>query len=320
MAVFTYPQIGIATTGLATEATLASLEAKVATETTLASIDGKDFATQTTLASIDGKDFATQTTLAALLTELQLKADLTETQPVSAASLPLPSGAATEATLASIDGKDFATQTTLAALLTELQLKADLSETQPVSAASLPLPTGAATEATLASIDGKDFATQTTLAALLTELQLKADLSETQPVSAASLPLPTGAATSANQTTANASLSSIEFDVAPLDVVDQIDTTPLLDVSSTNIPASASLPVEIVASLAENVTELEVIDDIGEYIGLYTGAASSEVLQTILPLGGGRVKVQLSQSDRVSLRHMKNTAITSDFIAINFLG
>ena len=43
-------------------------------------------------------------TYAALLTELQLKADLTETQPVS-----------------------------YAALLTELQLKADLAETQPVS-------------------------------------------------------------------------------------------------------------------------------------------------------------------------------------------
>jgi hypothetical protein len=78
---------------------------------------------------------ATQTTLAALLTELELKADLSETQPVSAASLPLPTGASTEATLA--------------ALLTELQLKADLTETQPVSAASLPLPAGAATEATL---------------------------------------------------------------------------------------------------------------------------------------------------------------------------
>lgn len=47
-------------------------------------------------------DPATQTTLAALLTELQAKADLSETQPVSAASLPLPSGAATEATLADV--------------------------------------------------------------------------------------------------------------------------------------------------------------------------------------------------------------------------
>ncbi len=65
----------------------------------------------------------------------------TTTQPVSAASLPLPTGAATEVTSA--------------ALLTELQLKADLTETQPVSAASLPLPTGASTAANQLA-DGHD--------------------------------------------------------------------------------------------------------------------------------------------------------------------
>lgn len=64
----------------------------------------KDFATSakqdtgnTSLATIAGKDFATQTTLAALLTELQLKADLTDTQPVSVQSSALPTGAATSA-------------------------------------------------------------------------------------------------------------------------------------------------------------------------------------------------------------------------------
>jgi hypothetical protein len=125
---------------------------------------------------------ATQATLASLLTELQAKANLAQTQPVSAASLPLPAGAAT--------------QTTLASLLTELAGKADLTETQPVSVAAMPLPTGAAT--------------QTTLASLLTELQGKADLAETQPVSAVTLPLPSGAATAANQGTSNTSLSSID--------------------------------------------------------------------------------------------------------------
>lgn len=61
-----------------------------------------------------------------------LKVDGTATtQPISAASLPLPTGAAT--------------QTTLAALLTELQLKADLTETQPVQAAR-------STTATLANV------------------------------------------------------------------------------------------------------------------------------------------------------------------------
>jgi len=57
------------------------------------------------LVSIEGKDFATQTTLDALLTELKLKADLTETQPISAAALPLPSDAATQTTLAGMQSQ-----------------------------------------------------------------------------------------------------------------------------------------------------------------------------------------------------------------------
>ena len=73
-------------TGAATEATLATLSTDVRLELC-----------RLLLASLNGKDFATQTTLSALLTELKLKSDLTETQPVSAASLPLPTGAATSA-------------------------------------------------------------------------------------------------------------------------------------------------------------------------------------------------------------------------------
>lgn len=44
----------------------------------------------------------TNSTLSSLLTELQLKADVTEIQPVSATSWPLPTGAATETTLAKL--------------------------------------------------------------------------------------------------------------------------------------------------------------------------------------------------------------------------
>jgi len=105
-----------------------------------------------------------------------------------------------------------------------------------------------------------------------------------------------------------------------LDVVDQIDSTPLLDVSLTNIPASASLPQEIVASLAADCKKILVVDDIGEFIGIYTGAAAAEVLEAVMPLGGGEVKLEVALGTRISLRHMKNTAITADFIAINFLG
>jgi hypothetical protein len=92
------------------------------------------------------------------------------TQPVSAAALPLPAGAATEATLAAVDtklGGSLAVTGTfwqatqpVSGPLTDTQLRATAvpvsgsfyQATQPVSAASLPLPTGAAAEATLASV------------------------------------------------------------------------------------------------------------------------------------------------------------------------
>lgn len=70
------------------------------------------------------------------------------TQPVSAASLPLPTGASTETTLAALNTKIPSSLT-----VTSTRLLVDPSGvTSPVSAASLPLPTGAASEATLAAI------------------------------------------------------------------------------------------------------------------------------------------------------------------------
>lgn len=135
--------------------------------------------------------------------------------------------------LASIDTK-LTSPLAVTGPLTDLELRAS---DVPVSIAALPLPTGAATAAnqatalaSLSSIDTKltsplavtvtDVATETTLSALNTKVpsgltvtatRLLVDGSGvTQPVSAAALPLPAGASTAANQTTANASLSSID--------------------------------------------------------------------------------------------------------------
>lgn len=135
MSIYVYPPTTIDTAGLATEAKqdvmigeLQDANTELDAQTVLlTSLDGKDFATQTTLndllttfiaedfatettvaallAAFNAEDFASETTLNALLTELQLKADLTETQPVSIASLPLPTGAATEATVSAADTK-----------------------------------------------------------------------------------------------------------------------------------------------------------------------------------------------------------------------
>lgn len=128
-----------------------------------------------------------------------------------------------------------------------------------------------------------------------------------------------GVATEAKQDTQITSLQNIESAV-DLTVVDQIDSTPLLDTSSTNIPASSGNPQQVVASTAARVRKIISVEDIGEYIGIYTGVALSEVLLAVLPLGGGEIEVDIPASTRISLRAMENTAISSGKIALNFLG
>lgn len=137
----------------------------------------------------------------------------TGTQAISAASLPLPTGAATETTLSALN-----TKVPSGLTVTSTRLLTDGSGvTQPISAASLPLPSGASTSAlqttgntSLSSIDTKTPALGQALAAasvpvVLTAAQLStltplssvsvSNFPATQPISAASLPLPTGAAT-----------------------------------------------------------------------------------------------------------------------------
>lgn len=80
------------------------------------------------------------------------------TQPVSASSLPLPTGASTAAKQPALGtaGTASADVITIQGIASMTAVKVDGSAvTQPVSAASLPLPTGAATEATLSTLDGK---------------------------------------------------------------------------------------------------------------------------------------------------------------------
>lgn len=123
MSLFIFPPVTLDTTGLATSANQA-LEI-----TELQSIN-------TDMNTLVAVDYATQTTLAALLTELALKADLSETQPVSAASLPLPTGAATETTLSTVAGDT-----------TSIDSKITAVDTGNVTIAASALPTGASTSA-----------------------------------------------------------------------------------------------------------------------------------------------------------------------------
>lgn len=145
-------------------------------------------AIQNAINALDLNQDSVITILGNLLAELGLKADLTDTQPVSVASLPLPAGAATDTRLVDIiDALGI-----IQSRLTELT---DPTDTQPVSFPSMPLPDGAATETTLLAVLTDMGDILTSLGFVLTRLNILTDPSDTQPISAASLPLPTGAAT-----------------------------------------------------------------------------------------------------------------------------
>ncbi len=235
--------------------------------------------------------FATQTTLAALLTELQLKADLSETQPVSV------SGVSTEA-------KQDTIITGLASLLTELQLKADLLETQPVSVS------GGATEAKqdtiIGHVDGieaslttllaKDFSTQTTLAALLTELQLKADLTEKQPIA-----LFDGAS---NALTSELLGAKRGLHVKPLGLAVADSATKL----SGTVTSAAW--VELIASTAAEAHFLQCFESSGFALELGVGAAASEVRQCFIPPGGTDypIPLRIPAGSRVAVKAIATTA------------
>ncbi len=130
-----------------------------------------------------------------------------------------------------------------------------------------------------------------------------------------------GLATEAKQDDAITELGNILAALGGgLTVVDRLDAD-VLDASVSNIPASAAAPLEVVASTAAQVRKIYPIDDIGEYIGLYTGAAAAEVLACVLPLGGGEpIDLDIPAGTRLSLRHMKNTAISVGEISLNLIG
>lgn len=213
------------------------------------------------------------------------------TVPVSAASLPLPAGAATAANQTTVGNQTTKLNdgTNTAAVTAANALKVDGSAvTQPVSAASLPLPTGAATEATLAKLPVAQGSTtagesgplvqgavttaapayttaQTSPLSLTTAGGLRVDGSGvTQPVSAASLPLPAGAATSANQTTLGNQTTKLNDGTNTAAVkaasTAAVATDPALVVAvspNNTVPVSAaSLPLPAGAATAANQTTL----------------------------------------------------------------
>lgn len=232
----------------------------------------------------------------------------------------LPTGAATETTLASIDGKLNSLGQKAMAASAPVVLASDQSAI-PVTdnGGSLTVDgTVAATQSgtwNITNISGTvslptGAATETTLDAIKTAVELIDNAvsgSELQVDVVAALPTGTNTIGAVNVNT--------------LSVVDLLDT-PAWDTSSANIAGSASNPTEVVASLAADVKKMQILDTTGAFIGVYTGAALSEVLRLVVGPGSDQtIEHTIASGTRVSLRRLDSTtAISSGIVSINFLG
>ncbi len=294
-------------------------------------------ATQATLSALNGKFGALGQAAMAGSAPVVIASDQS-TLPVSAASLPLPTGAATEATLSAASAKLPATlgQAAMAASLA-VAIASDQS-TLPVSAASLPLPSGAATEATLSAASAK-------LPATLGAHAVAASLSVTVAPDQGAIPV----SDNGGSLTVDGSVSASNF---PATVntdygtpgASTVRVAAMLGVGSAAVSASNPLPsyakgrsvvtfirndyssvnvttaayVELIASTGSEINQLEIFDSSGETLKLALGAAASEVdLLLVTPGGNGIIPVNIPAGTRVSIRAVSATASVGE-IDINF--
>jgi hypothetical protein len=105
-----------------------------------------------------------------------------------------------------------------------------------------------------------------------------------------------------------------------LDIVDTLDT-PLLDASTTNIPASSAAPVSVVASLAAKCKKIQLVDTTGSFIGLYSDPAGTPVLEAVFgPGADGVIEKEIAASTVLGLRNMEDATISIGNVIINFFG
>ena len=276
------------------------------------------------------------------------------TQPISAASLPLPTGAATNATLLTISGQLPASLGQKASAASLAVVIASDQSTLPVSiAASIPLPTGAATSANQTNgsqktqiVDGSGNVISSTTNWLNVDVQASA--------------LPTGASTSALQTTGNTSLASIlttqTSGTQTSRLTDGTNTAAVKAASTAPVatdpalvvaisPNSSSIPtavkgtaignapvqniysttnittgafVQLVASTTSAINTIHIFDSSGQAMIFAIGGAGSEVAQLYVAPGGDTFTLNVPAGSRISYKALSANA-TAGYLLMSFL-
>ena len=114
--------------------------------------------------------------------------------------------------------------------------------------------------------------------------------------------------------------AAIPVNPSYLDVVDFFDT-PLLDTSSSNIPASASTPLTVVASAAAAISKVQVMSTVGDFVGVYSDPAGTPLLEFIIAPGSDQtIEVSIPSTTVLGVRNMENAVINTGLLSLNFMG
>jgi len=103
--------------------------------------------------------------------------------------------------------------------------------------------------------------------------------------------------------------------------VDFLDTGFLIPTGGNLIPKSSSNAMAIVASLAADVKKIQVIEDIGSFMAIYSDAAKTALL-CYLPLAGGEIEISIPSTTAIYIGAVNDIDIddANTRLMINFLG
>jgi hypothetical protein len=303
-------------------------------------------ATETTLAAMSAKLPATLGQKAMTASMAVVIASDQSAVPVSAASLPLPSGAATEAkqdtgntSLTSIDGKLPALGQALAAASVPVVLTAaQISTLTPLStvaatqsgtwnitnvSGTVSLPTGASTEATLSTLNGKVPSLGQALdAASVPVVLTAAQISTLTPLATVAATQSGTWSTRSQDGSGNALTSEAVGSNRPIHTKGQgLSYADSVQKASGTVTSGAW--VQLIASTAAVAQALMIFDSSGYAWELGFGAVASEARKLIVPPGGfsGPIPLYIPAGTRLSARALSTTCdYTAAEMDMNLLG
>lgn len=105
-------------------------------------------------------------------------------------------------------------------------------------------------------------------------------------------------------------------------IVDFMDGGSVVPTGANVIPRSSSAPLQIVASLAQACTKIQIISDIGEFVNLYADALGATLIAHLTLTPDEMVDVDIPAGTTLYIRAAKNADIdqAGSIISMNFIG